>query len=71
MLLKEKLMNVKSSSPFDKLSKESLVKVLGGATALNTGGSSCAHTGSSCGCDGTCVCNCPPPPPPPPSVPGF
>jgi hypothetical protein len=62
MSLKEKLMSIKKDSSFEKLSEDSLSKIAGGN--VSTGGSSCGGSGSSCGCDKVCVCNCAPPPTP-------
>lgn len=56
----ERLKLKKVASPFEHLDENSLAMLLGGYGG-GTGGSSCAATGSSCGCDGTCVCNCNPP----------
>lgn len=48
------------ASGFQHLDKQSLAMILGGkSTVEGTGGCSCGQTGSSCGCDGTAVCNCP------------
>ncbi len=49
------------SSKFERVKDDSLSILLGGYTSGGTGGSSCNATGSSCGCDGTCMCNCSPP----------
>ncbi len=50
-------------SNYHRLEEKEISLILGGYGG--TGGSSCAQTGSSCGCDGTCTCSCPPPQPPP------
>lgn len=57
--MKSKLLSIKKKSNFNRIDKDALSKLVGGA---NTAGTSCGQTGSTCGCDSTCVCNCPPPP---------
>ncbi|MCC7332990.1 MAG: hypothetical protein IT232_10340 [Flavobacteriales bacterium] len=57
--MKSKLLSIKKKSNFNRIDKDALSKLVGGS---NTAGTSCGQTGSTCGCDKTCVCNCPPPP---------
>jgi hypothetical protein len=58
----EKLKLREVNTSYAKLSNTSLIMLLGGTYGGGTGGSSCGRTGSSCGCDGVCRCNCAPPP---------
>ena len=59
---KNKYSNLKRKikSNFEHLETNSLALIIGGIG--NTDGLSCNNTSSSCGCDGTSVCNCVPPP---------
>lgn len=61
--MKKKLLTIKRKSNFNRIDINALSKLVGGT---NTGGTSCGQTGSSCGCDASCVCNCPPPQEPTP-----